>query len=96
MKNSTLFLGLTLISWGTNSLLDAGIAINIMQGLLGEVHKLSKIIYNVGKKRDRFGIDVLFQYVAEQENKKFYLKLKCIKPPDGNLLFGGFLEIEKY
>ena len=54
------------------------------------------MIYNVGKKRDRFGIDVLFQYVAEQENKKFYLKLKCIKPPDGNLLFGGFLEVEKY
>ena len=33
---------------------------------------------------------------TEQENKKFYLKLKCIKPPDGKLLFGGFLEIEKY
>ena len=32
-----IILGLTLISWGTNSLLDAGIAINIMQGLLGAI-----------------------------------------------------------
>ena len=49
MKNSTLFLGLTLISWGTNSLLDAGIAINIMQGLLGAI----TIYYVVKEMRTR-------------------------------------------
>ena len=49
MKNSTLFLGLTLIGWGTNSLLDAGIAINIMQGLLGAI----TIYYVVKEMRAR-------------------------------------------